>query len=885
MSTTPQPERSSSPNSRFRIRIVPYSPPRLSDGSGSSGSPRPLSGAESPSSQSDEFLESTIEADARRQPSPNYSSPSQSPGVSGLRRGPVIGSPGSSSGHSQYGNRGASDSMRVPSSGSDAAPRPVSPLTPPIRRARKAINIHSDNKTFSVVLHSQSSSSRPSSVTVPSSSYGRSSYARSSDAFADETPTTPLTPLAEQFSSSSSANSSKTNLRTALVADSSPPSTAWDSRPVGGLRQVPATPDTKPGQPAGSSLVTSNPDQSLPEITSPKPAVIARPRTSGSVQSFETNSTLSDRTNYKIYGESSPVPATPLTNRLAGADLDSLPPSSAHTNYKVYRQGSTVPVTPSSNLGGTGLDTLPPSSSHSNYQILAESSSEEHSVYEQPRPQTGDTEANFVVHGGPSASSVSLASTQSRVRPEYSQESLVVPPLRPVKKRSVEFSSLAKSRSRDSLRTGSFTSISSVLTQEATRALFVGAATINIQSSRRGSTSGAIPSAPTIMASYPHQWSSQLSTVFSESDGSEPATRSVSPLSAPGSVPGRRSSGFNSSHSRHMLSISSSLAGLEDVSDPSSPSRNDSIDRPQPAYNRNGSRDPWNGGIRLVRDHDEDGDGLADLHDHTHPSRNRLASFVSTHSADRNIWSSGSSRANSFSNYNNSAIPGWARLYYGSGERRLLIQPSSDSLRSQFLDSRPTSSRLSPSPSMERFSSYRFPGRRPRDQDVEGRHYRTPGNGSTDTSSNPIMYVTRGLRRRTSSLWSPHLQHDKRPTRYSIWEPPSTVWSTEGGSTSYRNVQVILFVIGFIFPLAWMIAAVLPLPKNPQLETAERLQSTSHLDLQQEALRQSRGAQESQYRGARWWRSVNRMMSVVGLLLIGAAIALAVVGSREQWSS
>lgn len=65
----------------------------------------------------------------------------------------------------------------------------------------------------------------------------------------------------------------------------------------------------------------------------------------------------------------------------------------------------------------------------------------------------------------------------------------------------------------------------------------------------------------------------------------------------------------------------------------------------------------------------------------------------------------------------------------------------------------------------------------------------------------------------------------------------------------------------------------------------ERLQSTSHLDLQLEAARQAQRADETRYNSALWWRNLNRGMSIVGLLVIGAAIALIVVGVRQKWGS
>ena len=65
----------------------------------------------------------------------------------------------------------------------------------------------------------------------------------------------------------------------------------------------------------------------------------------------------------------------------------------------------------------------------------------------------------------------------------------------------------------------------------------------------------------------------------------------------------------------------------------------------------------------------------------------------------------------------------------------------------------------------------------------------------------------------------------------------------------------------------------------------ERLQSTSHLDLRKEASLQVQTVQKARYHGAKWWRALNRGMSIIGGLLIIAAISLTVVGVKQQWIS
>jgi hypothetical protein len=80
-----------------------------------------------------------------------------------------------------------------------------------------------------------------------------------------------------------------------------------------------------------------------------------------------------------------------------------------------------------------------------------------------------------------------------------------------------------------------------------------------------------------------------------------------------------------------------------------------------------------------------------------------------------------------------------------------------------------------------------------------------------------------------------------------------------------------------------MVAAVLPLPANPQLKNFEEGQSTSHVELELESSLPTQRVLEIRYRRIQWWRSINRRMSIVGFLVIGAVIALSVVGTRQQW--
>lgn len=81
-----------------------------------------------------------------------------------------------------------------------------------------------------------------------------------------------------------------------------------------------------------------------------------------------------------------------------------------------------------------------------------------------------------------------------------------------------------------------------------------------------------------------------------------------------------------------------------------------------------------------------------------------------------------------------------------------------------------------------------------------------------------------------------------------------------------------------------MLAAFLPLPPKSPLDMVE-YHTTSHLDLNHDPSRVVLTLDEVRYNSARWWRNLNRGMSIFGLILIGAAIALIVLGVKQQWGA
>lgn len=665
-----------------------------------------------------------------------------------------------------------------------------------------------------------------------------------------------------------------------------------------------------------------------------------------SFASIQTTSTLSDSTNYRVYGPPSPglapVPETDIAQhthnlRPAPSFLSATSTNPEGPNWQVYGRHSPAAL--------SSVDSFAPPSPAGSQRPLLGSPPRADSIHtreEQAEPLTVATEPNYVLHGDPTpdpsrnqspATSESGGTVLRHPQEEFSQESLVISPLRPRLGSDESFGyyrarsrSISNPKSIEDLVTKkslkSFkSSVSSVINEETSEAFFNAQAFLDApvgpddpsspsvagpserqrqldqqreqerqqrEAAAWAEESGAASGSEGFMAlpTTPHQWSSQLSTVMSETepDSSSGTRASLASVSLPGSHGRRSSRGWSSSHSRQMLSISSSLAGeLENASSRSRSNSHDSPDRPSPAYR--------NGFHGRVRHHDEDGDGLADLHQITpRPSRSRLSDFFNHGNAsERNLHSSASSASNSFNSNN---IPLWAKLYYGSGERRWLRSYSISSMSD--LSSRPPSMQHSGSPATDRFpGDVRSPRRRPRDEYGNGNN-RQSYQGSMNIEPLPADFdndhvFRRSLRRMTSSVWSPHLRRDVRAqNRYSIWDTPSVAWSAESGMFGRRNIQVVLFVVGFIFPFSWMIGAVLPLPKPSPLAMIERETSFSDLGARTQSHEYERhieSVDELRYQNARWWRLLNRCMSVVGLLIIGAVIGLVIASIRQGWGT
>ncbi|KAL7945712.1 hypothetical protein V8C42DRAFT_42966 [Trichoderma barbatum] len=851
MSESPDSERSSngrsSPGEKLQIRLVPYQPPRLSGGS------ELFSHDPSSSSRLDNVeIHSADDSPATASPPSSASTiagPSRA--SAGKRRSSSIGpneilDTGSSAIEAEvprgrFRSQSLSQSLKTLTS----PPSPeIQPDAAPVPRRPKRfidINLNSDNKTFSLVPLNSVRASRTNSVVStrtdsnPHYSVASSSSYRqgSSSIFSEDRPSSPLTTLAED---STSATASFTSI---AEEDDTILASPWNYRLVGGLRKVErklsdATDTTPTHLP---SFLEEDPMASKQIVVEEEPIAAFTLTTKKSFQSNKTGNTVSDRTNYKTYAQSSSGPDTVRGSMASDFDTSSLFPGGP--NYVVY----------------DGASTSDQSRAHSDSEAREEA-------------------PNYVVHGH--RRTQSDGTDVSQAPSAYSRDSMVVAPLRPMRSgRLYSNSTIVSTRSLEHLRTGSLASASSSrFNQDAEPTAPMGVSTqIDLEGRHGRSQSGSGQSVHRRNGSRTQPWGTALSTVLSESERSDPSTRSISRLSG-----NARSSVFTLNQLRQTGSFST--FGVEETLAMASHSRNGSVDRPQPVY---GGRDTPFSTARLVRDHDEDGDGLADLESMNRlPSRARGLSLASNLSGgDRKTRSRSNSRNNSISYA--AAIPAWARVYYGSGERRFLAaQPSNESMFSQFTSSLHRDSSHSRSPSYEPYTSeITNPRRRPRDM-----QRRASESDSMDIRPQPYPPIGHSfVKKQTSSVWSPHLQHDRRASRFSIWSPPSLAESADYGIWK-RNLQLVLFVVGFVCPLSWIIAAVLPIPPKLEREMTERAYSTGHLDIRMEARHQRLYINaERLHERARWWRSVNRRMSIIGALILCLCVVLIVVGVTQQWHS
>ena len=125
-----------------------------------------------------------------------------------------------------------------------------------------------------------------------------------------------------------------------------------------------------------------------------------------------------------------------------------------------------------------------------------------------------------------------------------------------------------------------------------------------------------------------------------------------------------------------------------------------------------------------------------------------------------------------------------------------------------------------------------------------------------------------GIESGDATQWSPHLYHARHSVvhRRSLFRAPSIDEKAEGSGLSRRNLQVWAFAIGFVCPVLWVVAACMPLPPRPRTPPASpRFEHDLEKTLGPADL--------ARFENARWWRVINRVMSVVGVGIVIAIVS------------
>ncbi|KAL7274626.1 hypothetical protein RUND412_002458 [Rhizina undulata] len=222
-----------------------------------------------------------------------------------------------------------------------------------------------------------------------------------------------------------------------------------------------------------------------------------------------------------------------------------------------------------------------------------------------------------------------------------------------------------------------------------------------------------------------------------------------------------------------------------------------------------------------------------------------------------------SSKRSSTPSFSSRQFPAWARYFYGKrgGKGLSIIEPE--------MESKPGSRNGSPEIGIAVFDSSAQLQRQTSDDSMAIAEIIPPP---------PAVYNPYGSRRTASRSSIPGIDWIGSRTR----DPEiATTWSMphldHTPLTRFENVdrQLILFCLGFILPICWIVAAFLPLPIP---RGSSRTAAPAAIDIESSS---SWTVEElRRYENARWWRRINRILSVGGLCVIGAIIALVIVATH-----
>ena len=132
----------------------------------------------------------------------------------------------------------------------------------------------------------------------------------------------------------------------------------------------------------------------------------------------------------------------------------------------------------------------------------------------------------------------------------------------------------------------------------------------------------------------------------------------------------------------------------------------------------------------------------------------------------------------------------------------------------------------------------------------------------------------------------PHLSPSKnQQSQINKYRSPSFVESFDTLFNSRGNRQILLFALGFLCPLFWLLGAVLPLPPRHSRDASEAEKALPNANADSEddlkaALNKHRSGdarlkwdEERVFLKAKWWRTLNRVMCFVGVAIIAAVVS------------
>jgi len=366
-----------------------------------------------------------------------------------------------------------------------------------------------------------------------------------------------------------------------------------------------------------------------------------------------------------------------------------------------------------------------------------------------------------------------------------------------------------------------------------------------------------------------HQWSSQLSTIQSVSGRDSRSTARVS--RSFGAMSQSQSSLEEDVEtylpSQHTSTTDTAKSSADDVSLMEGNTESSAIPRPlfSPVSKSSSEKD----------DSSEQLDTISPLPTSA-PLRMKNSGYLRRPNSDALAVNESrpSSSHSDISTFIQNSIPLWAKAYYTRGEKiPVMAAPESEYSGSIRLGT--SHSARSDTPSEGNFPmAIHRPRNRPKKQNLCAEPMSLSDNIQPMNDGADVLEPEL---RPFSDYSTPHLRTDQRnQSRYGIWTAPSLDSNLPSTLFGRQNRQIFFFCLGFIVPLGWIIASFLPLPPDPTVVC-----TPIQIDAEQHYMQQFGPADDKAYQKARWWRSLNRIMSVIGTILIVTIIVLAVLLARK----